>query len=66
MKSKINVWIAINEVSKKEVAEKLGVSQVVLSRWINNHNKPSLEKAFQLAGILNCKVDDLYEREEGN
>ncbi len=67
MKSKINVMIAISEMSKKEVAEKLGVSQVVLSRWINNHNKPSLESAFKLAEILNCKVDDLYQRsKEGN
>lgn len=62
MKSRINIWIAISEMSKKKVAEKLGVSQVVLSRWINNHNKPSLEKAFKLAEILNCKVDDLYTK----
>lgn len=62
LKSNINVRVAISEMNKKEVANKLGVSQVVLSRWINNHNKPSLEKAFQLAEILNCKVDDLYKK----
>lgn len=62
MKSRINVWIAKKEMTKKEVAEKLGVSNNVLSRWINNHSKPSLENAFKLADILECKVDDLYEK----
>ncbi len=62
MKSNINVWIAKSEMSKKEVAEKMEVSQTVLSRWINNKSKPSLEKAFKLAEILDCKVDDLYTK----
>jgi len=66
MKSNINVWIAKNEMSKKEVASKLGVSQTVLSRWINNHSMPSVENLFRLARILNCKADDLYEIREGN
>ena len=61
MKNNINVWIAIRGMSKKEVAQRLGVSQVVLSRWINGHANPSLENAFKLAKILNCKVDDLFE-----
>lgn len=60
MKSNINVWIAKSGMSKKEVAKRMGVSQQVLSRWINNHSKPSLEKAFKLADLLGCKVDDLY------
>lgn len=63
MKSNLNVWIAKSGMSKKEVANKMGVSQEVLSRWINNHSKPSLENAFKLAELLNCKVDDLWERE---
>lgn len=62
MKNNINVWIAKSGFSKKEVAKQLDVSQVVLSRWISNKSKPSLENAFKLAALLNCKVDDLYER----
>ncbi|WP_026908969.1 helix-turn-helix transcriptional regulator [Paucisalibacillus globulus] len=63
MKSYINLWIAKKEMNKKEVAERMGVSQTVLSRWINGHSKPSLENAFKLAEILNCKVDDLFKKE---
>ena len=66
MRNNINVWIAKSGFSKKEVAAKLGVSNVVLSRWANGHSKPSLENALFLAEILNCKVDDLFERTNKN
>ncbi|WP_018934325.1 helix-turn-helix transcriptional regulator [Gracilibacillus lacisalsi] len=62
LKSNINVCIAKKGLSKKEVANRMRVSQTVLSRWINGHSKPSLENAFKLADLLDCKVDDLYER----
>lgn len=64
MKNNINVWIAKSGKSKKEVAALLGVSNVVLSRWINGHSMPSLINTFKLAYILGCKVDDLYELED--
>lgn len=64
MKNNINVWIAKSGMSKKEIAKKMEVSQTVLSRWINGHSNPSLEKALNLADILNCKVDDLYVWED--
>ena len=45
----------------KWVAEQMGVAPTVLSRWANDRGKPSIERLFKLAHILNCKVDDLYE-----
>lgn len=60
MNNNINVWIAKSGMPKKEVANELGVSPIVLSRWINGHSMPSLINAFKLADILNCKVDELY------
>ncbi|APC48945.1 transcriptional regulator [Virgibacillus halodenitrificans] len=62
MENKINEYLEIRGFKKKWVADQLGVSQVVLSRWINGHSNPSLENAFRLAELLGCKVDDLYER----
>lgn len=59
----INVWIAKSGLSKKEVADRLEVSQVVLSRWVNSKSTPSLMNAFNLADILGCTVDDLYTKE---
>ncbi len=64
MNNNINVWIAKSRMSKKEVAKRLGVSHIVLSRWINGHSMPSLINAMKLASILDCKVDDLYKLED--
>lgn len=62
MKSNIGYWIEKRGYKKKWVAEQIGVSQNVLSRWINNGSMPSVTKLFELADLLDCKVDDLYER----
>jgi len=62
MKSNINVWIEKRGYKKKWIAEQLGVSQNVLSRWINNHSMPSVKNLSRLAEILNCKMDDLYTK----
>jgi len=62
MKNNINVWVAKSGMNKKEVAEKMGVSQTVLSRWINGKSDPSLRNALKLAELLNCSVDDLYKK----
>ncbi len=61
--SNIEYCIEQRGFKKKYVADRLGVSVVVLSRWINNHSKPSLENAFRLSVILDCTVDDLFKVE---
>ena len=60
MKNNIDYWIEKRGFKKKWIADQLGVSKNVLSRWIHGHSKPSLENAFKLARILDCKVDDLF------
>ncbi|WP_337970035.1 helix-turn-helix transcriptional regulator [Virgibacillus salexigens] len=64
LKSKIGEVIESKGLKHKWVAEKVGVYPTVLSRWINNRGKPSLERIFKLAHVLNCKVDDLYTYED--
>jgi len=66
LKSNINYWIELRGRKKKWVAGQLGISQNVLSRWINNHSMPSVYKLFELAELLECKVDDLYKRNDKN
>ena len=60
LKSNMNYWIEKSGYRKKWIAGQMGVSQEVLSRWINNKSKPSVENLFKLAKLLDCKVDDLY------
>lgn len=64
IKSKIGDVIDSKGLKHKWVAEQVGVYPTVLSRWINNRGKPSLERTFKLAKVLNCKVDDLYIYED--
>jgi putative transcriptional regulator len=63
MKSYIGEWIDKRGYKRKFVAEKMGVSQNQLSNWVTGKSFPTVEKLFKLAKVLECKVDDLYGRE---
>ncbi|RDW18056.1 XRE family transcriptional regulator [Oceanobacillus arenosus] len=64
LKSRIGYWIEIRGYKKMWVAKQIGVSHVVLSRWINDVSIPSVVNLFKLAVLLDCKVDELYERSD--
>lgn len=60
MKSNIKWLLAKNELTQKEAAEKLGVTSQQFSAWANAKTYPKWDKAKELANLLNCSVDDLY------
>lgn len=60
MKSRIRVRLAELDIKQQELCEKLGVSKQTMSMWVNNKSTPTLETAFKIAHILNCRVDDLF------
>jgi putative transcriptional regulator len=62
MKSKIGEWIDKRGYKRKFVADIMGVSQNQLSNWVTGKSYPTAEKLFKLADFLECKTDDLYER----
>ncbi|MBT2215814.1 helix-turn-helix transcriptional regulator [Virgibacillus dakarensis] len=62
LKSRIGGWIELRGYKKKWVAAQIRVSHNALSRWINDVSMPSVVNLFKLADLLQCKVDDLYER----
>lgn len=64
MKSNIGSLIDERGYKKKYIAEKMEITQAQLSNWINNRNFIPIDKAFKLASLLNCKVDDLYNYKE--
>lgn len=64
MESRMNEYIEKKGYKKKWIAQQLGVSQEVLSRWINGRSMPSLKKAFEIAELLECKVDNLYIKKD--
>ncbi|GGA55998.1 hypothetical protein GCM10007416_31500 [Kroppenstedtia guangzhouensis] len=50
------------KITQVEIAEKLKVTPQQVSAWVTGKKVPRLETAFELAHIIGCKVDDLYER----
>lgn len=64
MELKINEAIIKSGYRKGYIAKELGINPNTLSSYISGKRKITLEKAVELADLLNCKVDDLYDREK--
>lgn len=60
LKSKIKVRLAELDIKQQDLSEKLGVTKQTMSAWVNGRSTPTLETAFKIANVLECKVDDLY------
>lgn len=52
------------KLTQKQLADAMGVSQVSVWQWENGKSLPSADKLPKLAGILHCKIEDLYDRKE--
>lgn len=60
LKSKLKIRLAELEMKQNELASQLSVTKQTLSSWANGKNQPTLEMAFKIAKLLDCKVDDLF------
>jgi len=60
IKSKLKVRLAEVELKHQDLAQIVGVTKQTMSSWVNGKNKPTLEMAFRIAKLLDCKVDELY------
>lgn len=60
LKSKMKVRLAELEIRQQDLSEKLGVTKQTMNAWVNGRSMPTLEMAFRIAYILDCKVDDLF------
>ena len=46
---------------QQDIANGVGVKQTTVSEWENNNNIPSLEKAYEVAKLLNVEVTDIWK-----
>lgn len=53
-----------NRMSQQELAEHSGLTKQTISRYINNAHIMSYETALNIAKILDCQMEDLYEIKE--
>ena len=50
-------------LTQLEVAKRLGLTDMAISRWENNHTEPNVEFCSKLCLILGCTLDDLTGHE---
>lgn len=62
MRSNIGKLIEESGLKKSFIYNKLGVNYRQLRNYETGHTPIPIYKAFILADLLGCKVDDLYER----
>lgn len=60
MKNNIRELLKINNMTEKELACKLKMTETSVSRYINGVRIPNVITAIRMAEILNCKVEDLF------
>ncbi|HDR7847487.1 TPA: helix-turn-helix transcriptional regulator [Bacillus toyonensis] len=66
LKSNIGELLKNSGLKGKWIAQKLNISQNQMSNYVTGKSYPPVDKAFELAKIFDCKVDDLYEAQEIN
>jgi len=54
----------LKKLSQEELAGKIGISRQTLSKWETGESLPDIEKAKQLADILDVSLDDLLSYHE--
>jgi repressor LexA len=57
----LQMYMALNGKSRKEVCQALGYSYFTFSDWINGKKMPRMDKVEQLANYFGIKKSDLIE-----
>lgn len=48
-------------LNKMDLAAKIGTSSVMMSRYVAGTSMPSVDKAYQIARAIGCRIDDLFD-----
>jgi putative transcriptional regulator len=60
MKNELRVRRAMHRMSQAELAEKLGVSRQTVNAVETEKYDPSLQLAFKIAEIFQCRIEDVF------
>lgn len=52
VRNRIEMQLRLNKMSQKDLAEKLGVTDVTVSRWLSGERDPSIETLNRIAEAL--------------
>ena len=62
LKSNIGWLIDKSDYTREDLRQRYKKSANTISNWCTGKSYPSAPELFDLAELLNCKVDELYER----
>ena len=51
--------------SQEHISKALGISQQAIAKWENEDTMPRADKLPELARILGCTIDELFEDKAG-
>ncbi len=57
---KIKQVLEIRGLKQKWLADKMGVTEVTISNWVNNRTYPSIETLISISKILKIELKDLF------
>ncbi|WP_445506637.1 helix-turn-helix transcriptional regulator [Niallia sp. 03190] len=60
-KCKLSDLLKSKDLSQQDLAERLHISKSMISEYANNKHYMSIERAKNVAAILGCSIEDLYE-----
>ena len=52
------------DITQQQLADTLGVKVRQVNKYVLNKQKMSIEVAYNIASILNCRMEDLYVWDE--
>ncbi len=58
---KIKQSLELRGLKQKWLADKIGVTEVTISNWVNNRTYPSIETLLSISNVLKIEVKDLFE-----
>ena len=50
-------------ITRVQLADAMGVSTMAVHKWVSGQAYPSADKLPQLARLLNCTIDELFDSE---
>ena len=59
MGEKLKMMLEKMNVKQVDIARLLGVSEVMVSKYVNGQATPTIPSAKKIAEYLGCKIDDI-------
>lgn len=60
-RNRIRVVLSEKEITNRNLAEKLDVSEMTVSRWVTNKIQPSMSQFIEISKTLNVDIKELIE-----